>query len=99
MKNKVKFHLMTVLLLLAFAACADDESSGEHNGEGISETGQPFNEVLVGDFESEKTSPYFFASAIKETPKRDLTIFPGGIMPMRSLIIRFRIPAISRLVC
>lgn len=99
MKNKVKLHLMTVLLLLAFAACSDDESSGEHDGEETSETGQPFNEVLVGDLNRKRPRPIFFASAIKATLKKDLIIFPDGIMPMRSLIIRFRISAISRLVC
>jgi hypothetical protein len=76
MKNKVKFHLMTVLLLLAFAACSDDESSGEHDGEGTSEAGQPFNEVLVGDFESEKTSPYFFRFGNKGDAKEGFDYLP-----------------------
>lgn len=76
MKNKVKFHLMTVLLLLAFAACSDDESSGEHDGEGTSETGQPFNEVLVGDFESEMTSPYFFRFGNKGDAKEGFDYLP-----------------------
>ena len=76
MKNKVKLHLMTVLLLLAFAACSDDESSGEHDGEETSETGQSFNEVLVGDFESEKTSPYFFRFGNKGDAKEGFDYLP-----------------------
>lgn len=76
MKNKVKFHLVTVLLPLVFAACSGDESTGEQNeGEG-SDTGKPFSEVLVGDFESEKTSPYFFRYGNKGNAKEGYDYLP-----------------------
>lgn len=70
MKNRIKFYVSTGLILLLFIACSKDEASGEQNGGGEGTEPNPaFDELLVGDFESEKTSPYFFRFGNKGNAK------------------------------
>lgn len=77
MKNKVKFYLSAGLFLLFFAACSKDESSEKpDDGGGLLEPDPPFNEVIVGDFESEKTSPYFFRFGNKGSAKDGFDYLP-----------------------
>ena len=77
MKNRIKFQLLTVLLFSVFAACSKDDVSGEpDDGGGGTATDWPFDEVLVGDFESEKTSPYFFRFGNKGNAKEKFDYLP-----------------------
>lgn len=77
MKNRIKFQLLTVLLFSVFAACSKEDVSGEpDDGGGGTATDRPFDEVLVGDFESEKTSPYFFRFGNKGNAKEEFDYLP-----------------------
>lgn len=77
MKNRVEFYLLAGLFLLLFAACSKDESSGKpDDGGGLPESELPFDEVVVGDFESEKSSPYFFRFGNKGSAKDGFDYLP-----------------------
>lgn len=77
MKNRIKYYVSTGLLLLLFIACSKDEASGEQNGGGEGTESNPvFDELLVGDFESEKTSPYFFRFGNKGNAKEGYDYLP-----------------------
>lgn len=77
MKNKIKFHLLVLLLLCIFSACSKGEQlEGQNTGGGTVASDQPFDEVMVGDFESEKTSPYFFRFGNKGNVKEGVDYLP-----------------------
>lgn len=79
MKNKVKLNLMAgcfLMLLFTFAACSGEDAPGEEGGTGGKEPEAPFEEVLVGDFETEKTSPYFFRYGNKGNAKEGYDYIP-----------------------
>ena len=76
MKGKVKFKLLIGIFLLALSACSKDDSSGDNGGGGTQEPISPFDEVTVGDFESEKTSPYFFRFGNKGNAKEGYDYLP-----------------------
>lgn len=77
MKNRVKAYLSTGLFFLLLAACSDKEVDGEQNGGGgTPDPNPPFDEVVVGDFESEKTSPYFFRFGNKGNAKEGYDYLP-----------------------
>lgn len=80
MKNRVKLNWITgyfllSLIMFAFAACSGEDVSGD-DGKGGHEPESPFQEVLVGDFETEKTSPYFFRYGNKGNAKDGYDYIP-----------------------
>lgn len=77
MKNRIKFYLLTMLLLCFFSACSKDEQpEGQNAGGGIADSDCPFDKVVIGDFESEKTSPYFFRFGNKGNAKEGYAYLP-----------------------
>lgn len=77
MKNKVVCYVSAGLMLLFFTACSKDGVREEQNaGGGGTESVQPFDEVSVGDFESDLTSPYFFRFGNKGNAKEGFDYLP-----------------------